>query len=145
MQLAHWNPFREMDDLMSRVQRGFGRSLVGADALPQAAFAPAVDISETPNEYLIKAELPGLKKDEVKVSVHNGVLTLSGERKSETESKEEKFHRLERSYGAFTRSFVLPEDSVAERVTAECKDGVLTVHVARSEVPKPKSIEVKVG
>lgn len=145
MQLAHWNPFREMDDLMARFQRGFGRSNVGANDLPQAAFAPAVDISETPAEYLIKAELPGLNKDEVNVTVHNGVLTMTGERKSESERKDETFHRVERSYGAFTRSFVLPEDAAAEKVSAECKDGVLTVHVARSEVAKPKAIQVKVG
>jgi HSP20 family protein len=79
------------------------------------------------------------------VTVQNGVLTLAGERKSEKEEKDEKFHRIERTYGAFTRSFVLPEDAVAERVSAECKDGVVVVRVAKAEVPKPKSIEIKVA
>lgn len=145
MQLVQWNPFREMDDLLARFQRGYGRSLSNDDSLPLATWAPAVDISETPKEYVVKAELPGLKKEEVKVTLNNGVLTLSGERKSEKEQKDEKFHRVERSYGSFTRSFSLPEDIVSEGVTAECKDGVVTVRVARSEVPKSRSIEVKVA
>jgi HSP20 family protein len=146
MQLVNWNPFREMDDLLARFQRGFGRSLANnGEDLPATMLAPAVDISETPKEYIIKAEMPGLKKEEVKVSVQNGVLTISGERKSETERKDEKYHRVERSYGSFMRSFALPEDVVAERVTAESKDGILTVCVPRSEAPKPKSVEIKVN
>lgn len=145
MQLVQWNPFREMDDLLARFQRGYGRPATDDGSLPLASWAPAVDISETPNEYLIKAELPGLKKEEIKITLNNGVLTLSGERKSEKDVKEEKYHRVERTYGAFTRSFSLPEDAVAERVSAECKDGVVTVHVGRSEVQKPRSIEVKVA
>lgn len=145
MQLVQWNPFREMDDLLARFQRGYGRLATADDSLPLASWAPAVDISETPNEYLIKAELPGLKKEEIKVTMNNGLLTLSGERKSEKNVKDEKYHRVERTYGAFTRSFSLPEDAVAERISAECKDGVLTVRVGRSEVQKPRSIEVKVA
>lgn len=145
MQLAQWNPFREMDDLLSRFQRGFGRSLANGEVLPQQVWEPAVDISETPKEYVIKGELPGIKKEEVKVTVQNGVLTLAGERKSEKEEKDEKFHRVERTYGAFTRSFVLPEDAVVEQVSAECKDGVVTVRIAKAEVAKPKSVEVKVA
>lgn len=145
MQLVQWNPFREMDDLLARFQRGYGRQIATEESLPLASWAPAVDISETPKEYLIKAELPGLKKEEVKVTLNNGVLTVSGERKSEGEQKDEQYHRVERSYGAFTRSFALPEDAVAERVSAECKDGIVTVHVGRSEVSKPRSIEVKVA
>lgn len=146
MQLVQWNPFREMDDLMARFQRGFGRSLAGTgNGDAQMALSPAVDISETPKEYVIKAELPGMKKEDVKVTVQNGVLSISGERKSETERKDETYHRIERSYGSFTRSFALPDDAVAERVTAESKDGVLTVCVGRSEAPKPKSIEIKVN
>lgn len=146
MQLVQWNPFREMDDLLARFQRGYGRSLAaGDDSLPLANWAPAVDISETPKEYVIKAELPGLKKEEVKVTLQNGVLTLSGERKSEKDSQDEKFHRVERTYGSFTRSFALPEDVATDRVSAECKDGIVTVRVGRSEAPKPRSIEVKVA
>jgi HSP20 family protein len=145
MQLARWNPFREMDDMLARFQRGFGDSLLSDEGLPIVNWAPAVDISETPKEYLIKAELPGVKKEEVKVTVHNGVLTMSGERKTEKEQKDEKYHRIERTYGSFTRSFSLPNDAAEDRVSAECKDGVVTIHVARTEAPKPKQIEVKVN
>jgi HSP20 family protein len=107
-------------------------------------WTPLVDISEDANEYLVKAELPELKKEEVKVSVENGELTISGERKSEKEEKGKKFHRIERSYGSFLRSFTLPESVNAEKVSAEFKDGVLSVHLPKDERAKPKSIEVKV-
>lgn len=145
MQLARWNPFREMDDMLARFQRGFGGAIANEDGVPLVNWSPAVDISETPKEYLIKAELPGVKKEEVKVTVHNGVLTMSGERKTEKEEKEEKFHRVERTYGSFTRSFSLPADAAEDRVTAECKDGVITIHVGRTEAPKPKQVEIKVA
>lgn len=148
MQLAQWNPFREMEDMLSRFGRGIPRTASGTDDLAQVAlnnWAPVVDISETEKEYLIRAELPGLKKEEVKLTVQNGVLTLSGERRVENEDKSEKHHRIERTYGGFTRSFGLPDDAVAERISAECRDGVLTVHVARSEAPKPRAIQVKIA
>ncbi|MGB9601732.1 MAG: Hsp20/alpha crystallin family protein, partial [Limisphaerales bacterium] len=89
-------------------------------------------------------ELPEVKKDDVKVTVENGVLTISGERKFEKEEKGVRYHRIERSYGYFARSFSLPEDADAEKVSAEFKDGVLKVHVAKSEKARPKQIEVKV-
>lgn len=148
MQLAQWNPFREMEDMLSRFGRGLGRTGIAGDDLAQVAlnnWAPAVDISETDKEYRIRAELPGLKKEEVKLTVQNGVLTLSGERRVESEDKSEKHHRIERTYGSFVRSFGLPDDAVAERISAECKDGILTVHVARSEAPKPRAIQVRIA
>ena len=107
-------------------------------------WTPLVDIIEDNNEYLVKAELPELKKEEVKVNVENGQLTISGERKSEKEEKGKKFHRIERSYGSFLRSFTLPESVNADTVSAEFKDGVLSVHLPKDEKAKPKSIEVKV-
>jgi HSP20 family protein len=103
-----------------------------------------VDISEDNNEYVVKAELPEMKKEEVKVSVENGELTISGERKIEKEEKGKKYHRIERSYGSFMRSFTLPETVSGEKVSAEFKDGILTVHLPKDEKTKPKSIEVKV-
>lgn len=144
MQMSHWNPFREMEDLLARFNRPLTVS-ADPDRMPLSNWAPTVDISETEKEYLIRAELAGLKKEEVQITVQNGVLTLAGERKAEKQDKAEKYHRVERTYGRFTRSFSLPEDTSPERITAECKDGVLTIHVAKSEVPKPKSIEVKVA
>lgn len=148
MSLSHWNPFREMEVLLSRFPRDYRSNLFAIndpESLPPCTWAPAVDISETDKEYLIRAELSGMKKEDVKITVNNGVLSVSGERRVEKTDKDEKHHRVERSYGSFTRSFALPEDAAAERVSAECRDGVLTIHLAKNEVPKPRSIEVKVN
>ena len=114
--------------------------------LPLAVSAPdltpPVDIEESEKEYMIKAELPGMKKDEVKVKVEGGTLSISGERKEE---KDKKYHRVGRSYGAFSRSFTLPEGALAEKISAEFKDGVLMVHLPKEEKAKAKTIEVKVS
>jgi HSP20 family protein len=93
----------------------------------------------------LKAELPGMKKEEVKLTVEGGTLSISGERKAEKEEKDKKYHRMERSYGAFQRSFTLPEGALAEKISAEFKDGVLLVHLPKGETAKPKAIEVKVS
>jgi HSP20 family protein len=108
-------------------------------------WAPAVDIIEDDKEYLIKVELPEVRKDDVKVTVECGTLSISGERKTEKEEKNRKFHRIERHYGRFLRSFSLPEDAEEGKVNAEFKDGVLRVHLAKSEKALPKQIEVKVS
>ena len=117
----------------------------GNGGLKLADWSPQVDITEDDKEYLIKADLPEMKKDEIKVNVENGVLSVSGERKTEKEEKNKKFHRIERSYGSFMRSFTLPEDADGTKVAAEFKEGVLKVHLPKSPVAKPKAIEVKVG
>ena len=139
---------RELGSLEDRLDRLFGltsRALNGEkEAMTVSQWTPLVDIIEDNNEYLVKAELPELKKEEVKVNVENGQLTISGERKSEKEEKGKKFHRIERSYGSFLRSFTLPESVNADTVSAEFKDGVLSVHLPKDEKAKPKSIEVKV-
>ncbi|WP_395730606.1 Hsp20/alpha crystallin family protein [Prosthecobacter sp.] len=146
--LTSWNPLRELGSLESRLDRLFGLTSLtrngGKEAMTVSQWTPLVDIIEDSNEYLVKAELPELKKEEVKVSVENGELTISGERKSEKEEKDKKFHRIERSYGSFIRSFTLPESVNADKVSAEFKDGVLSVHLPKDEKAKPKSIEVKV-
>jgi HSP20 family protein len=110
-----------------------------------AEWAPAVDIIEDDKEYLIKVELPEVLRDDVKVTVESGTLTISGERKAEKEEKNRKFHRLERFYGRFLRSFSVPADADESKVNAEFKDGVLRVHLAKSEKARPKQIEVKVS
>lgn len=110
-----------------------------------AEWSPLVDITEDEKEYLIKAELPEVKKEEVKITVQDDVLTISGERKYEKEEKGKKYHRVERAYGSFVRSFTLPEDADGTKVAAEFKDGVLKVHLPKSEKAKPKSIEVTVS
>ena len=145
--LTRWDPFKEMDDLQRRLGSILGltpqRPSTGKEEMTVAQWLPLVDISEDDKEYLIKAELPEVKKDEVKVTLEHGVLTLSGERKFEKEEKNKRFHRVERAYGSFTRSFTLPDDADAAKVTAEFKDGLLTVRVAKSEQAQPKAIDVK--
>lgn len=142
MQLMQWNPFREMDEMLKGVRAGFPRV---TGETPLADFAPAVDISEKDKEYLVKAQLPGVKKDDVKVELVNGVLTLSGERKYEKDEKTEKCHRIESAYGSFTRSFVVPEDVLAEKIVADFKDGVLAVHLPKTDIKKPAGKTIKVG
>ena len=103
------------------------------------------DITEDDKEYLIKAELPEMSKEDVKVTVENGVLTIAGERKFEKEEKKKKYHRVERGYGSFVRTFALPEDADADRVKAQFKQGILEVHLPKNEKAKPKQIEVNVA
>ena len=108
-------------------------------------WAPLVDIAEDDKEYLIKVELPEVQKDDVKVTVERGTLSISGERKAEKEEKGRKYHRMERFYGRFERSFSIPEDATSDHVRAEFKDGVLRVHLAKNEKARPKLIDVKVS
>ncbi|MGH8094530.1 MAG: Hsp20/alpha crystallin family protein [Chthoniobacterales bacterium] len=147
-QLTMWNPFRELDEVQNRLGSFLGgrfpRFGDGDGGLKLADWSPQVDITEDDKEYLIKADLPEMKKNEIKVNVENGVLTVSGERKTEKEEKNKKFHRIERSYGTFQRSFALPEDADGTKVAAEFKEGVLRVHLPKNPVAKPKAIEVKV-
>lgn len=142
-----WDPFQELNELQNRLSNLLGRPALrpanGEEGITVADWAPVVDISENANEYLIKAELPGLKREEVKVTVEDGVLSISGERKVEKEEKDKKFHRIERSYGSFVRSFSLPDGSDATKVNAEFKDGVLNVRLAKSPKAQPKAIEIK--
>jgi len=117
----------------------------GREEITLADWTPLADITEDEKEYLIKAELPELKREDVKVTVENGVLTISGERKFEKEEKKKKYHRVERGYGSFVRSFSLPDDADANMVKAEFKNGVLMVHLPKNEKAKPKQIEVKLA
>ena len=149
--LTRWNPFREMED-MQRMSSLFDWSpfrrtslLTDDESIAAAEWAPLVDIVEDPKGYLIKAELPEVQKGDVKVTVESGTLTISGERKAEKEEKGRRFHRVERYYGQFERSFTIPDDAEANDVKAEFKDGVLRVHLAKSEKARPKQIEVKVS
>ena len=149
MTLVRWDPFRELEEMSDRLNRMFNRPSTGSkngrEALTVADWTPTVDISETEGEYLIKAELPEVKKEDVKVTLEDGVLTLSGERRQEKEEKHAKYHRMERSYGSFVRSFSLPELVDESKVKAEYKDGVLSLHLPKSEKVKPRAIEVKVA
>jgi HSP20 family protein len=133
--LTKWNPFRELEDIQNRLRSLFGRTPMrglGEEAMTVSEWTPLVDIAEDDKEYLIKAELPEVKKEDVKVSFENGVLTITGERKFEKEEKGKKYHRVERAYGLFVRSFALPEGAAGDKISAEFKDGVLKVHLAKS-------------
>jgi len=146
---SRWDPFKEMDEMHERMSRAFGlapmRGNGGKELMSVSEWAPLVDITEDDKEYLIKAELPEVKKEDVKVNVENGVLTITGERKYEHEEKTKKQHRIERSYGRFERSFVLPDEADGAKVSAEFKDGVLKVHLPKSPSARPKSVEIKVS
>lgn len=146
MSLVKWDPFRDMEEAFGRaLPSAFGRWRVPADAAGKAyAWSPTADISETEDEYLIRAELPAVKKDDVKITVEAGMITIQGERKDKQETKDEKFHRVESFQGTFVRSFVLPDNLDPQGISAESKDGVLTVHLPKAKVAKPKTIEVKV-
>lgn len=152
MSLVRWDPFRELEDVSARLNRFFGlqapqRSQMdpNKDAMAVFDWVPTVDVAETDGEFHIKAELPEVKKEDVKISVDGGVLRIEGERKQEREEKGKKFHRIERSYGSFLRTFTLPDNVDDAKVRAEFKDGVLHVHLPKSEKAKSKAIEVKVG
>lgn len=149
--LKRWDLFRELEVIDSRLSTFFNRAPAhlgwgdGGESLALADWSPAVDITEDDKEYLIQAELPEMKQEEVKVTVENGVLSISGERKLEEERKGRCFHRVEPAYGAFERSFSLPEDPTATDVKAEFVDGVLRVHLPKVPAAKPKALEVKVA
>jgi HSP20 family protein len=148
--LSRWNPMRELEAMQNRFEHLLGHSPLqlrdnGEESLTAAEWSPPVDIVEDEKEYVVKAELPDVKKDDVKVSVENGLLSISGERKFEKEEKNKKYHRVERAYGYFSRCFSLPDAVDADQVKADFKDGMLTIHVPKSERARPKQIEVKVS
>jgi HSP20 family protein len=149
--LTTWNPFREMDEMQNRLSTFFGgfptfpiRFPKNGESVKLPDWSPLVDITEDDHEYLFKADLPEMKKNDVKVTIENGVLYISGERKFEEEEKKRKFHRLERFFGRFERTFTVPEDTDATKIKAEFHDGVLQIHLPKSAVAKPKPIEVNV-
>jgi HSP20 family protein len=143
-----WDPFRELEEVSNRLNRVFGRPLARLEPnemMTMADWTPSADISETDTAYLIKAEIPGVNKEDVKVSIENGMLTIQGERKMEKEEKGKRYHRIERSYGSFIRSFRVPDDADESAVKAEFKDGVLNVTLNKSARAKPKAINVSVS
>jgi len=146
MNLIRWDPFRELGGLHTRLNRLFGESPARFDDEGfLTTWAPPVDIQETDQEYVVKADLPDMKKDDVKVELNNGVLTVKGERKQEKEEKGKRFHWIERTYGEFVRRLVLPTEVDGTNVVADFKDGVLTVHLPKTAAAKPQAIEVKVA
>ena len=146
MTLVSWSPFREFEDLFNRYSRLPHRDVAaGNDGDTALDWRPVANISENAKEYLVKAELPEVKKDDIEVKVHEGVLTIKGERRMEKTSEEEKQHRVESFYGSFARSFSLPQDVDESGIAAETRDGVLIVHLPKTKVVEPKAIDIKVG
>lgn len=145
MLLEKWNPWREIEDMFDRYTKAFNwpRATAG-EALPAADWTPRVDIAETESEYIIDAELPGIAKEDVRVNVESGVLTIRGERRQVEEEKNSRFHRIERVYGMFSRRFTLPDDANDSGITSSFRDGVLKVRIPKTTEPKTAPIEVAV-
>lgn len=146
MNLVTYDPFRELRGLQDEVNRvfnaGFNR---GDNEMMRGAWSPSVDIYENKDNIVLEAELPGMNPDDVNISIENNVLTIHGERKFEKKDDKDDFHRVERSYGSFTRSFTLPPTVSAENVDAEFENGVLRLTMAKREEAKPRRIEIKAG
>ena len=142
MTLVRWQPKRFVD-FRNGIDRMFEEFWDGGPV--PGAWRPAMDVSETDDEILVHADLPGLGKDQVKVNLENNVLTIRGEKQHASDNEEKHYHRSERSYGTFTRSLRLPSDVEAGKISASYRDGVLTLTLPKSEAAKPKEIEVKVA
>ena len=146
MRVIKWEPFRDVDDIFDRFMADALRRWPRAQAEGRTAYdwAPAADVSETEAEYLIKADLPEVRKEDLSITVQDGVLTLSGERRQEKREETEKLHRVERSYGSFARRFALPENADEQAIRAESRDGVILIHIPKQKVvqPQPRQIEI---
>jgi HSP20 family protein len=148
MTLTKWDPFKDLVTLQDRMNRLFDESVrnvrPGDEALSSAIWSPAVDIYETEDEVVVKAELPEVNQKDIDVQIENSTLTLRGERKFNKETKKENFHRIERAYGSFSRSFTLPSTIDQEKIRADYRDGILKISMPKREETKPKQIKVAV-
>lgn len=147
MNLITYDPFRELRSLQDEVNRVFSSSFnrSGETGLGRGAWNPSVDIFENKDQVVLEAELPGISPDDVNISVENNVLTIHGERRFEKKDEGDNFHRVERSYGSFTRSFTLPPTVSSENVTANFDNGILRLELQKREEAKPRRIEIKAG
>jgi HSP20 family protein len=150
MALVRWRPFRDLVSIQDEMNRlfndFFGRVPSRFEGDWSASeWNPSVDISETKDEIVVKAEVPGMKKDDIKITLQDNVLTMRGERKQEKEEKETNFYRMERSYGSFTRSFNLPTMVQADKIKASYKDGILNITLPKAEEIKPKQIPIEIN
>ena len=151
MAIVRWEPFRDLVSIQGRMNRLFDEAFRGAtrgsgdgEEWSLGSWAPAVDIFEQDGHIVLKAELPGVDPKDVEVRVENNVLTLRGERKLDSEVQKESYHRVERAYGSFSRSFTLPSVVDTEKIKAEYRDGVLRVNLPKREEAKPKQISISV-
>lgn len=146
-ELAPWRPFRELTTLRDEMDRLWERFSGEWPTLEpvRREWAPSLDVSETKNNIVVKAEVPGLEPKDIDISLTGGVLTIKGEKKQEKEEKDENYHRIERSYGTFTRSVRVPQEVQSDKIEATYKDGVLKITLPKSEEAKKKEIKIKVG
>jgi HSP20 family protein len=144
MALVRWDPFRDLTALQNEVNRLFSRA-GGGDVAERQSWTPAIDVVETDHAIVLKAELAGIKPEDINIEVQDNVLTLSGERRFEEEVKEDKFYRIERRYGSFSRSLALPPTADESKVDATYENGVLQITVHKAEVVRPKKITVTIG
>jgi len=146
MKLTTWDPLRNLDEIMNRYSPFFRSGLLReyGDTAKGFDWSPAADITETKTEYLVKADLPGVDKKNVHVTVENGQLRITGERTTAKEDKDENEIRIERFHGSFSRTFSLPDDADATGVRAESSNGSLTVHIPKKKGSKPASVEVPI-
>jgi len=146
-EVSAWSPFRDLVNMQREVGRLFDGlfSDFDRDGSMMTSWSPRTDVIENNESYTIKAELPGVNKNDVKITLRENVLTIKGEKKQEKEEKDHNLHRVERSYGSFERSFSLPSNLKSDKIDAAYKDGVLTITLPKAEEPKPKEIEVKVA
>jgi HSP20 family protein len=144
MTLIRWNPYRHLAALPLDLDTIFDSSRPGSGLNSESEWSPSVDVVETKDGYELRAEVPGIKKEDIRISFEGGLLTLKGEKKNENEEKKENFHRVERVYGRFERSFRLPDGIKADGIKAKYDSGVLTVVIPKAEEAKPKEISVTV-
>ncbi len=147
-QYRGWEPFtgfKHIQDQFNRLfDETFGAYPLAREETREQTWSPAVDIYEDKDTIVVKAELPGVKKDDVTIEIKENVLVLTGERKHEQETKKENYHRIERVYGTFSRSFTLPDSVKLDQVEAQYKDGVLEIRLPKAETAKPKAIPIEV-
>jgi HSP20 family protein len=145
MTLMRFSPMRELMSMHDQLNRLFDENLArtGTSEVDYGTWAPAVDLREEADSFILQADLPGVKKDDIEINVENSVLTIRGERRFEQEVKKETYHRIERAYGKFTRAFTLPSRVKAEGITANYKDGTLEVVIPKAEESKPKRISIQ--
>ena len=145
-ELSTWSPFGDLVNMQRELGRVFDNLFSDAKGdVFVADWAPRVDVMEQKDSYIIKAEMPGVNKDDVRITLHENVLSIRGEKKQEKEEKDVNYHRIERSYGTFERQFALPTGVKSDKIDASYKDGILTVTLPKVEEAKPKEIEVKVS
>ena len=149
MSLSRWEPFRDTDEYFRRAWPGqAGRPLRAAESAAASGavhWSPSADISESEQEFLVRAELPGIRKEDVRITVEQGTITIAGERRLEKEEQGTKYHRIESFHGTFSRSFGLPDTVDVGAIRAEAKDGVLRVHLPKKVIEKPRPVEIQVG